>query len=39
MGDGKEAMTKRQKINSIAARGAEQEGRNPAQGSRGFGAP
>ena len=24
---------------SIAARGAEQEGRNPAQGSRGFGAP
>ena len=24
---------------SIAARGAQQEGRNPAQGSRGFGAP
>ena len=24
---------------SSAARGAEQEGRNPAQGSRGFGAP
>ena len=23
----------------IAARGAEEEGRNPAQGSRGFGAP
>ena len=24
---------------SIVARGAEQKGRNPAQGSRGFGAP